>query len=657
MRYINVAAASLNQSPLAWDQNKQNIIDVIEKAREGGVHVLCCPELCITGYGCEDMFLSVANTEMAFKSLLEILPHTKGMIVALGLPVLHRDGLYNTACLLVDGKIAGFVGKQHLASSGVHYEPRWFKPWPKGCRDVFDAPQLPDEQLIIGDLIFEIHDIRIGFEICEDAWVSTRAGINLVRRGVDLILNPSASHFAFGKNLTRKQFILEGARAFDVGYVYANLLGNEAGRMIYDGDTYIAAGEEMLAEGRRFSFKEWTLTAATIDVQALRVHREAVPCQARTENIVYIRDFNFHAQKLTSQNASISLWEKSDAIKEEEFTRAVTLGLFDYLRKSKTKGFVLNLSGGADSATCACLVYLMVNLGLLELGEKAFLDKIGQPDLKTSELMSRLLYCLYQGTENNSVVTLEAAESIAKTLKASFMKIEIDAIIKAYEDLIEPAFDHPLDWQQDDIALQNIQARVRSPSVWLLANLKNALLLCASNRSEAALGYMTMDGDSSGGLCPIAGVDKSYILNWLKWMETRGPEGLHPLPILHKVNVQTPTAELRPQKMHQTDETDLMPYAWIDSIEKLFVHDKLSPKEILRILCKRHPEQSSKTIANYIEKFFIQFAKQQWKRERLAPSFHLDNENVDPRSWLRFPILSGGFHREITLMWTAEDKL
>lgn len=655
MRYINVAAASLNQSPLAWAQNKKNILDAIDGARKLGVHVLCCPELCITGYGCEDMFLSVAHNEMALNILYEILPHTNDIAVALGLPVLYREGLYNTACLLVDGKIAGFVGKQHLASSGVHYETRWFKPWPKGCRDIFHAYHSP-ESLAIGDLIFEIDDVRIGFEICEDAWVGTRTGINLAKQGVDLILNPSASHFAFGKNAVRRRFIQEAARAFHVGYVYTNLLGNEAGRMIYDGDTHIAAGEDMLAEGPRFSFKDWTLTTAAIDVQALRVHRKATPCDVKRDNLIAINHFKFHQKPLKSENASLPLWEKSHFLKEEEFTRAVALGLFDYLRKSKMKGFVLNLSGGADSAACASLVYLMVKLSIEALGEKAFLSKIGRPDVKTKGLMQALLYCLYQRTENNSQVTLDAAESLAKALGASFMNVKIDAIVKAYEDLMKPALNHQLDWQQDDVALQNIQARVRSPGVWLLANYRQALLLCASNRSEAALGYMTMDGDSSGGLCPIAGVDKSFILQWLKWLEETGPEGLAPLPVLHKITSQAPSAELRPTNMHQTDESDLMPYSWLDSIEKLFVHDKHSPKEILKILISRHPELPPKIIAGYIEKFFLSFSTQQWKRERLAPSFHLDIENIDPRSWFRFPILSGGFQQELALM-RAENNL
>ena len=106
----------------------------------------------------------------------------------------------------------------------------------------------------IGDLLFDWRGIRIGFEICRDAWVADRTGARLSQRGADVLLNPSASHFAFAKQQIRERFVLEGSRAFQVSYAYANLLGNEAGRSIYDGGTLIASGGKMLALGPRFSF-------------------------------------------------------------------------------------------------------------------------------------------------------------------------------------------------------------------------------------------------------------------------------------------------------------------------------------------------------------------------------------------------------------------
>ena len=91
-----------------------------------------------------------------------------------------------------------------------------------------------------------------------------------------------------------------------------------------------------------------------------------------------------------------------------------------------------------------------------------------------------------------------------------------------------------LNWDEHDIALQNIQARLRSPGAWMLANLKNAILLCTSNRSEASLGYATMDGDTSGGLAPIGGIDKHFLIEWLTWMHQHGPENYGPYIIFQK---------------------------------------------------------------------------------------------------------------------------
>src|SRR5439155_20781534 len=108
------------------------------------------------------------------------------------------------------------------------------------------------------------------------------------------------------------------------------------------------------------------------------------------------------------------------------------------------------------------------------------------------------------------------------------------------------AINRELDWKTDDLALQNIQARARPPSVWLLANIRAALLLSTSNRSEAAVGYATMDGDTSGGLAPIAGIDKAFLRRWRRSCQTQGPDGIGPLPELAVVNDQAPTAELRP---------------------------------------------------------------------------------------------------------------
>src|SRR5262245_26862105 len=134
MRLIRIGAAVLNQTPLAWEQNRRNIEGAIAAARDAQVSILCLPELCITGYGCEDAFLSPAVQRTAFDVLEEIAPATRGIAVSLGLPVFAHSGVYDTACLVADGRILGFAAKRFLPAEGIHYEPRWFRAWGRGER-------------------------------------------------------------------------------------------------------------------------------------------------------------------------------------------------------------------------------------------------------------------------------------------------------------------------------------------------------------------------------------------------------------------------------------------------------------------------------------------------------------------------------------------
>jgi NAD+ synthase (glutamine-hydrolysing) len=173
----------------------------------------------------------------------------------------------------------------------------------------------------------------------------------------------------------------------------------------------------------------------------------------------------------------------------------------------------------------------------------------------------------------------------------------------------------------------------------MLANIEQKILLATSNRSEASVGYVTMDGDSAGGLAPIAGVDKVFLRHWLKWVLMKNHRGLGPVKAFELVAAQQPTAELRPSA--QTDERDLMPYEVLGEIERLLVRDKMASEEILGILMATFPSYTQNQLEAWTQKFRHLWRSNQWKRERLAPSFHLADYNVDPKSWCRFPIISG----------------
>ncbi len=656
---IKVGAAAINTTPIAWQWNFAAITETVRAARDQGVRLLCLPELCLTGYGCEDLFFRphVRTQALALAERLARDSAASGLILAVGLPLEHRGALYNVVAVLNHGAIQGFSAKQNLAGDGVHYEPRWFKPWP---RSVVVNYALPGGAVVpLGDTTFEFaaggEKATFGFEICEDAWVAERPGIALAKAAVDLILNPSASHFAFGKTHVRERFVTDGSRAFNCAYLYANLLGNEAGRIVYDGECLIASAGELVTKGRRFGYGRWRLTTAVVDLDTNRF--------SRTRSVSFRPDARtfYPAGKIEPTNEAVSRAQppppiepwNADGYKDAtpkqpeklfELLAAETLALFDYLRKTRMKGFVISLSGGADSTFCALLVHEMVRVGCYGCDDDQAAFKAVFPWFEISregadrgsaaatKATHRILTCIYQATMNSSAQTQRAAERTARELGARFENVSVQGTVDFGEDFLARYLGRPLNWQEDDITRQNLQARSRALLPWCVANAEEKLNITTSNRSEAAVGYCTMDGDTAGSIGPLGGIDKASILEALDLLRANRYRWLS------QVRERPPTAELKPLEANQTDEQDLMPYAVLDAIERASILRGKSPEEIVG---------EGLATAAQVRKFFTLFPRNQWKRERYAPSFHLDSENLDPRSYTRFPILSGGFQDEM----------
>lgn len=684
---LRLSLVSLNQTPLDWKGNCQRILRSLEELKSHAPRIVLFPELCIPGYGCEDQFYAPYVAEKSLEIALAIAKEAQRLLpdtlVVCGLPVRFRESIFNCAALLLHGKIQALIPKQNLAGDGIHYEQRWFTAWRLPAAELhLDGIPVP-----IGPVVVDFAGIRLALEICEDCWVPNRPADRYTTFSPDLILCPSASHFSFGKQNTRRNIALESSRAYGCAYAMINLLGNEAGRAIYDGSAIVAQNGNLLYEGRRFSFADFNLHSVLIDIEKIRAEKgrfysykeqeqtedyQVLPLRADSGPSARPGPPSIPASPPASAHAPASGEPLS---KEEEFLRAVTLGLFDYARKSHSRGFVISLSGGADSAACAVMVQRMLLLAISELGAVRALERFGRADLlpllaqadqsappgissaaasapsasAASLALPGLLHTIYQTAKQSSQLTRNAAKVVAAACHSRHHEVQVDEIIERYVTAIESALNQKFTWEKDDLALQNIQARARSPMAWLLANASRFILITTSNRSEGSAGYCTMDGDTSGGLAPIAGVDKAYLREWLIWMEKTGDSAGGKIPALSFINEQQPTAELKPG---QTDERDLMPYTLLDSIEALAIRDKKHPGEILEILRAEGQHELSVLVAG-IERFLRLWTQNQWKRERLAPSFHLDDRNVDPRTWCRFPILSGGFEEELREMRSA----
>jgi NAD+ synthase (glutamine-hydrolysing) len=665
MKLIKVGAAVLNQTPRDWKGNRANIVEAVKQAREQGVTVLCLPEATITGYGLEDDLFCADVPARAMKKLVDLAQSfytpvpQRQMIICIGLPVRFNNTLYNAVATIVGDKVVGFTCKQHLAGDGIHYEPRHYKPWPAGVMQYLTIPEQP-EPVPFGDVHFNIGGIKIGYEICEDAWVANRPGTVLATKGIDIFLNPSASHFSFGKLNTRKNFVVDGSRAFSATYIYANLVGNEAGRAIYDGGALIATGGTLVAQGKRFTFENVLLTTAVVDIDNTRTSQVRTASfmpdvEKYNEGCVTVPFTYPHVTEPVTTSPKEEAWESLPTVKHEECTRAIGLALLDYKRKSHTKGFVISLSGGCDSAMVTYLCARGIELAIEELGVTEFLNKYAPhfkpheanntPRWSEAEWVKHIAYHLittaYQPTENSGAVTRNAAAAVAEGLNVPHYVLDVDPMFKEYLKVGATVKGRALNFQDDDIVMQNLQARVRAPSIWMIANMEGKLLLTTSNMSEAAVGYATMDGDTAGCVAPISGLPKDYIREYLRWVEKGFPE-------MRFVNNQQPTAELRPAANKQTDEDDLMPYALLHKIQKMVVKNRYIPVEIYHALRQdKDVTIENNQLIGYITKFFRLFSINQWKRERYALGFHMDDHNLDPRSWCRTPILTGGYEEEL----------
>ncbi|MDG3085690.1 NAD(+) synthase [Vibrio hannami] len=682
MKKVVVSVASLNQTPGLLAQNRANILKASQLAQKAGASLLVTPELSLSGYGLEDYFHSPKMIENCFTHLLKLAEELpEDLVVTVGVPYLFSGRLYNAAAVLLNGRIQGLTFKKNLASNGIHYEQRWFTQWQSN--EVFrDRPAGFDYEIPVGTPIFDISGLRFGIEICEDGWVSNRVASHYFNCGVDIIANPSASHFAIGKFATRQRLVQDSSRAHGVTYLYCNLNGCESGRAVYDGGCLICSDGEVVNQGERFHFTDVEITTSAITNNLSRISKFTASQRysempTDTSEIVVpvrfkndpVKDTNqYTAEKrpqplLDTPKNRILTWESSENLEHEEAVRAIALGLRDWSKKTFTGGYALSLSGGADSALVSVLCYLSMHYEISEFKRKGidlaqsyfnrFVDDIASAD--AHDIMKKYLTTGYQPSRNSGSVTRTAAYELARSLGADHYIFEVGDIVEAYENELSKNMGIKFNWEEHDIFKQNIQARTRSPMIWGVANVKNALLLTTSNLSEASVGYVTQDGDSSGVLAPISGVTKSRVLRILQWLETDGTTVSHedssaPFKFekLSYINEQRPTAELRP--VEQTDEDDLMPFSLLDKIIELHIQQNHSPVEIFEELICLNKDKSESYLAECIVKYFRFFHRNQWKRDRQAPGFHIEINSLDPKTYKRMPLLGTGFHGELELL-------
>lgn len=674
---VRIAGATLNQTVGDWKGNLSRIERAIREARADGAGLLVLPEMCISGYSLGDRLLRAGTLRRSWEVLTKVAEAATDIVVCAGLPIRSDGVIYNAMAVVSDGQIHGLVCKENLATGDVEYEGRWYQPWEAGRADSFEAPD--GTRVPIGNLIFDLGAATLAMEICEDGWMGVRPGSRYALAGAEILANPSASWFAVGKHHTRRRMVEQISLEDHCVYVYTSLLGCDATRLIFDGSLFIAAEGQMIDEGRRFVFDDdMELICETVNLDLMRqrrmengswrqqVARQVSGHYGPMPTVVSVPVSIGVAAPATSEppywawtpggTADPSLQYLVDAglvpaitaedVSFLEIELALAMGLRDYKRKTGVPGYCLSLSGGRDSTMVALLIRRMFHY-----------DNPNLDGDELNEVVRSQFTCAYMATVNSSHHTRDAARAAATEVGAEYLDGDIDSVVGGVRGIAEGMIGRQLSWDDpvDDLALQNVQARARSVIIWMIANVRRYVLLATSNLSEAAVGYATMDGDTSGGLAPIADVPKGMIGPWLRWAQAR-----YGYASIDKVLGVPASAELRPQEEEQTDEDDLMPFVVLDELMFYFVQKAMDPAEIFTALWPAFQERyqgNARAFADHLARFVRMLCRAQWKRERFAISFRVLPFDLDPKGGFRFPPVQKGFEEEIAEMYLLVDAL
>jgi NAD+ synthase (glutamine-hydrolysing) len=591
---VRVSTCALNQWALDFDGNLSRVISSCVSARTSGARFRTGPELELTGYGCEDHFFESDTTHHAWESLAQLLTggHTAGLLVDVGLPVIHGGVRYNARAFCLDGRVVLLRPKTALADDGNYREGRWFTPWitSRGLETctlplAFTAAT-GQSTAPIGIATLTLRDATLAAESCEELFTPNSPHVALALAGVDIIANGSGSHHQLRKLHTRVDLV-RGATAKGGGaYLYANQRGCDGGRVYYDGCAMAFVDGACLAQGAQFGLLDVEVLTVNIDLDAVRARRAARPSAGRQAAAAPLLptvtiDFALGAEDAATTARPSRECNVVYSQPEEEIARGPACWLWDFLRRSRASGYFLPLSGGADSAATAAIVGVMCHMVFEAVAAPAENeDSVGGvavlADLRRivgdftcmwtpaspSDIASRIFHTAYMGTTNSSAATRSRAAMLAQQLGAHHVAADIDAAVGAllwvFAAFVShgrlPRFSSRGGTPTEDLALQNLQARLRMVLAYLLAQLLPwlrgsgsggfLLVLGSANVDEALRGYLTKYDCSSADVNPIGGISKADLRRFLLHAASR-----YELPALLDIVLAPPTAELRPMVM------------------------------------------------------------------------------------------------------------
>ncbi|WP_302953092.1 NAD(+) synthase [uncultured Prevotella sp.] len=627
--FIKVAAAIPSVKVADCSYNVQQIESLIAMAEGKGVEVIVFPELCITGYTCQDLFKQTLLLEQAETSVLMLLDFTRKLdiISIVGVPVVVGDLLLNCAAVIQKGDLLGLVPKTYLPNYSEFYEKRWFA----SSQDL-----QPSEIRFAGNKIvvtpqptlFRTCDgAMFGVEICEDVWAPVPPSCNLALSGADIIFNLSASDELIGKHDYLKGLLAQQSARMISGYVYSGCgFGESTQDVVYGGNAIAYENGQLLAESERFALDS-QLIITQIDVEKIRNERRTnstyINAQrghdSRIVNAHTVMPRDFELIRDVDPHPFIPKTNDMEKSCDEIFSIQVA-GLAKRLVHTGCKTVVVGISGGLDS-TLALLVCVRT-FDKLQLSRKGIVG-VTMPGFGTTDR-----------TYNNAV-------NLMKSLGITLREISIaDAVKQHFNDIGHDINVH-------DVTYENSQARERTQILMDLSNLLGALVIGTGDLSELALGWATYNGDHMSMYGVNAGVPKTLIKYLVKFV-AMSEDSDETRSILLDI-IDTPISpELIPAdeagNITQKTEDLVGPYELHDFFLYHIIRFGYRPSKIFMLARKAFdgsnpevPFYDDETIKKWLTIFLRRFFNQQFKRSCLPDGPKVGSVSLSPRGDWRMP--------------------
>jgi NAD+ synthase (glutamine-hydrolysing) len=524
MTVLRVALCQLNTVVGDLGGNAERIMAALAEAEDGGADLAVFPELAITGYPPEDLLLKpgfVADNQAA---LMKVAAATQGCAAIIGYVDQGMD-LYNAAAVCAHGAIQGVYHKQVLPNYGVFDEKRYFAPG-TGAGELY----------LIGG-------VRVGVSVCEDAWDPAGPVAAQAAGGAELIANINASPYYRGRLAERERMLATRASDASCALAYVNLLGGQD-ELVFDGASVVlAANGDVVGSAPQF---DEAVVLVDVDIRPVFRKRLLDP-RGRAESVALPVAVVTEARR-PGRLAARLVGPIADPLPvEQEIYRALVVGTRDYVTKNGFTDVVIGVSGGIDSSLVAAVAA----------------DALGPEHVHGVAMPSRF----------SSDHSLADAESLAQRLGIDYQVIPIEPAHDAFLNMLA----RPFRGMPADLTEENLQSRIRGVTLMALSNKFGWMVLTTGNKSELAVGYSTIYGDTAGGFAVIKDVLKTMVYRLCRWRNSQ-TFGDAPTPIPESVLAKPPSAELRPD---QRDDQSLPPYEVLDPILEAYVESDLTAAELV----------------------------------------------------------------------------